>query len=82
MQGDPLEAAKIALLEALSKFNPIDSFNVIAFNDDTELFSSSMELATNEAIKNATEWISAKLIPKGGTNMALPLNQVCPNSQY
>lgn len=75
MQGGPIEAAKTALLEALSKLKSIDSFNIIAFNENTELFSPFIEMATNEAIENATEWINTSLISEGGTNISLPLNQ-------
>lgn len=76
MRGGPIEATKTALIEALSKLDPLDSFNIIAFNDTTELFSSSMVLATNEAIETASEWIKNNLIAEGGTNIYLPLNQV------
>lgn len=57
MRGKPLEDTKNAILAALSELSPADSFNVIAFNDEAYLFSSSLELATKEAIEKATEWI-------------------------
>lgn len=76
MKEGPLENAKIALLEVLSKLSPLDSFNIIAFNESTQSFSSLMELATKEAIENATQWISRNFIAEGGTNILLPLNQV------
>ncbi|KAA8540232.1 hypothetical protein F0562_024205 [Nyssa sinensis] len=75
MQGGPLENAKNALLAALSKLNLADSFNIIAFNGNTQLFSSSMELATRETIENAMQWININLIAEGGTNILVPLNQ-------
>ncbi|XP_057977482.1 uncharacterized protein LOC131164366 isoform X2 [Malania oleifera] len=75
MRGRPLENSKNALLAALSKLNALDYFNIIAFNGDSRLFSSSMELATKEAIENATEWIGLNFIAEGGTNIWLPLNQ-------
>ncbi|KAH7865192.1 hypothetical protein Vadar_003383 [Vaccinium darrowii] len=75
MKEGPLENAKIALLEVLSKLSPLDSFNIIAFNESTQSFSSLMELATKEAIENATQWISRNFIAEGGTNILLPLNQ-------
>ncbi|CAK9150109.1 unnamed protein product [Ilex paraguariensis] len=73
MQGGPLENAKDALLAALYKLNPVDSFNIIAFNGNTSLFSSSMHLATKEAIENAVKWISINFIAEGSTNILLPL---------
>lgn len=76
MRGKPLDDTKTALLSALSKLCPEDSFNIIAFNGETFLFSSSMKLATNEAIDNATEWVNINFIAGGGTNILLPLNQV------
>lgn len=76
MQGVAIESAKAALLEAISNLTPTDSFNIIAFNERSTLFSPSMELATNVAVENAAEWISTNLIAKGGTNIMLPLNEV------
>ncbi|KAF8388713.1 hypothetical protein HHK36_025393 [Tetracentron sinense] len=75
MQGRPLENAKNALSAALSKLNPQDFFSIIAFNGETYLFSSSMELATEETIENAIQWIDIKFVAEGGTNILLPLNQ-------
>ncbi|KAE7999033.1 hypothetical protein FH972_003518 [Carpinus fangiana] len=75
MRGDALENAKIALVASLSKLNPKDAFNIIAFNGEVLLFSPSMKLATKEAISDATEWVGEKLIANGGTNILLPLNQ-------
>lgn len=76
MQGGPIANAKIALLAALSKLSPLDTFNIIAFNGSSSIFSSSMELATNEAIDNAHEWININFIAEGGTNISTPLDQV------
>ncbi|XP_042508182.1 inter alpha-trypsin inhibitor, heavy chain 4-like [Macadamia integrifolia] len=75
MKGRPLENVKNGLCAALSKLNPEDSFNIIAFNGETYLFSSSLELATKETIENASQWISINFIAGGGTNILLPLNQ-------
>ncbi|XP_022857885.1 uncharacterized protein LOC111378842 isoform X3 [Olea europaea var. sylvestris] len=75
MQGSPIENAKTALLAAISKLSPLDTFNIIAFNGSSSLFSSSMELATKEAIENASEWININLVAEGGTNISTPLDQ-------
>ncbi|XP_059645088.1 uncharacterized protein LOC132286730 isoform X2 [Cornus florida] len=75
MRGVPLENAKNALAAALSMLNPEDSFNIIAFNENTRLFSSSMELASKVTIENAMQWINTNLIADGVTNILLPLNQ-------
>lgn len=76
MREGSLENTKVALLAVLSKLSPLDYFNIIAFNESTQLFSSSLEPATKEAIENATQWISRSFIAEGGTNILLPLNQV------
>lgn len=81
MREGPLENTKVALLAVLSKLSPLDYFNIIAFNESTLLFSSSLELATKEAIENATQWISRNFISEGGTNILIPLNQVLDSIQ-
>ncbi|XVF88913.1 hypothetical protein PTKIN_Ptkin19aG0089000 [Pterospermum kingtungense] len=75
MQGRPLENTKNAISAALSKLSSNDSFNIIAFSSETFLFSTSMELASKEAIERATEWISTKYSVGGGTNMFIPLEK-------
>ncbi|KAL3511600.1 hypothetical protein ACH5RR_024317 [Cinchona calisaya] len=75
MRGNPLDNAKTALLTALSKLDPADTFNIIAFNDRSLLFSSNMEQATKEAIEKAYQWISNNFIADGGTNISIPLSQ-------
>ncbi|MFS7974618.1 putative von Willebrand factor, type A, von Willebrand factor A-like domain superfamily [Helianthus anomalus] len=75
MQDDPLERSKDAVIGCLSELNQQDSFNIIAFNGYIQLFSSSLELATNDAITNATKWMNTNLIAEGGTNLLIPLKQ-------
>lgn len=76
MKGGPIEKVKKAVLVYLSKLNQDDLFNIIAFNGESHSFSSSMELATHEALQRVSEWVSIKLIPGGETNILLPMNQV------
>lgn len=76
MQGKPIEDTKNALASALSKLDARDSFNIIAFNGETYLFSSSMEMATKEAVERANEWIGINFIAGGSTNICVPLNKV------
>lgn len=76
MRGKPLEDTKNALVAALLKLDKGDSFNVIAFNDEIHLFSSSLELATEKNLEKVTAWLSENLVAQGGTNMLLPMNQV------
>ncbi|XP_049393031.1 uncharacterized protein LOC125857473 isoform X1 [Solanum stenotomum] len=75
MQGRPLENVKSALLAALSKLSPADTFNLIAFNGKSLLFSSSMEPSGKESIGKATQWIDQNFVAEGGTDISLPLNQ-------
>ncbi|MCD9644018.1 hypothetical protein HAX54_031976 [Datura stramonium] len=75
MQGRPLENVKAALLAALSKLSPADTFNVIAFNGKSLLFSSSMLPAGKESIGKAIQWIDQNFVAEGSTDISLPLNQ-------
>ncbi|KAK7349311.1 hypothetical protein VNO77_06581 [Canavalia gladiata] len=75
MKGSPLENTKNALLTSLSQLNAQDTFNIIAFNGEVYIFSSSMETATKEAILNAAKWVDTNFIANGGTNIMLPLTQ-------
>ncbi|MED6192530.1 hypothetical protein PIB30_011060 [Stylosanthes scabra] len=75
MKGSPLENTKNAIITSLSHLNAEDTFNIIAFNGEFNLFSPSMEPATVEARLNATKWIEATFIANGGTNILNPLTQ-------
>ncbi|XP_065868993.1 uncharacterized protein [Euphorbia lathyris] len=75
MKEGPLDNAKTALISSLSKLNSEDSFNIIAFNEESYLFSSLMEAATKEAISRATQWLNDNLTASGGTNILVPLKQ-------
>ncbi|TKY54408.1 Inter alpha-trypsin inhibitor, heavy chain 4 [Spatholobus suberectus] len=74
MRGKLIEDTKNALLAALSKLNQNDSFNILAFNGETYLFSKSMELASGDAVERAIEWINTNFVAGGGTNISHPLN--------
>ncbi|KAL3642875.1 hypothetical protein CASFOL_013690 [Castilleja foliolosa] len=75
MKGKPLDDTKNALFAALAKLDSKDSFNVIAFNGETYLFSSSLEPASAKVIENVTHWINMNFVAGGDTNILLPLNQ-------
>lgn len=75
MQGKCLENVKNALSSSLLELTSEDYFNIIAFNEGTHPFSSSLEPATEETIGNATQWINKNLVAEGGTNMLQPLNE-------
>ncbi|CAH1425410.1 unnamed protein product [Lactuca virosa] len=46
-----------------------------AFNEGIQSFSSSLELATKETIRNATEWMWKTLVAEGETNLMCPLKR-------
>lgn len=75
MQGKPLDATKRVLCAALSELSPEDSFNIIAFNGQTNLFSSSLKPATEETIDKAVQWIDINLVARDGTDISLALNK-------
>lgn len=75
MKGKLLDDTKSSLSAALAKLDPKDKFNIIAFNKETILYSSNMELATQEAVEKAIQWIHINFIVGDGTNISLPLNQ-------
>nr|GME15766.1 inter-alpha-trypsin inhibitor heavy chain H3 [Ipomoea batatas] len=76
MQGSPLEHVKTSLQSALSKLDPEDTFNIIAFNDMSLSFSPKMEPATKETIDNAIQWINLNIVANGSTNFSLPIDQM------
>lgn len=76
MKGGPLESVKSAVVSALSKLNPSDSFNIIAFGGNSLILSPTMELANKNAIENAVRWINIDFKADEGTNILLPLSQV------
>ncbi|OIT21774.1 PREDICTED: uncharacterized protein LOC109218469 isoform X2 [Nicotiana attenuata] len=82
MKGKPIEDTKQALCTALSKLDSQDLFNIIAFNSEKYLFSSSLELATKKAIENATQWIGTNFVAGGGTNILNPLTQAMEMFSY
>ncbi|KAJ8430738.1 hypothetical protein Cgig2_009629 [Carnegiea gigantea] len=72
VEGKPVEDVKRALYAALCELNPEDSFNIIAFNGQTFLFSSSLRLATQEVIEDAIQWIGINFVAGEGTSISLP----------
>ncbi|GAB4853701.1 hypothetical protein Ancab_017893 [Ancistrocladus abbreviatus] len=75
MQGKLLEDTKHALSSALSQLHPGDSFNIVAFNGGTSLFSTSLMFATEEVIEDAIQWIGTNFVTGDGTNILVALNQ-------
>jgi len=76
MRGKLIDDTKNALSSALSKLDPDDSFSIIAFNGEIYKFSTSMELASKDAVGRAIEWININFVAGGDTNLLHPLNTV------
>nr|XP_043622621.1 uncharacterized protein LOC122594217 [Erigeron canadensis] len=75
MKDNTIETTKHALIAALSTLDQEDLYGIIAFNEQTHLYSSTLELATEESTTNATEWIDTNFIAGGGTNISIALDQ-------
>jgi len=73
MQGSTMEQAKASLQLAISQLNVNDSFNIIAFDDDTELLFPITQMTTTQHIKQARDFIH-NLNADGGTQMYRPLS--------
>jgi Ca-activated chloride channel homolog len=68
MAGPSLEAAKSALLLALSRLSPRDRFDIVEFNSETTTLFDSPQPATPDNIANANAWVN-RLNAEGGTEM-------------
>lgn len=73
MQGGSMKQAKASLQLAVLQLNNKDSFNIIAFDDETELLFPITQMVSAENIKNALEFIE-DLSADGGTEMYRPLS--------
>ena len=83
MHGAAIAQAKAALVAALGRLEPWDSFNVIAFSDRAQpLFPGSWS-ASDDALGRARAWVRG-LEAEGGTNMlpALDLALADPAEGY
>ncbi|CAL0320252.1 unnamed protein product [Lupinus luteus] len=73
MRGKLIDDTKNALSTALNRLDRDDSFSIIAFNGESYLFSTSMELASKDAVQRAIEWINMNFVAGGDTNILHPL---------
>jgi Ca-activated chloride channel homolog len=69
MNGLSIEQARRALLLAIDRLRPADRFNVIQFNNDTEVLWDETRPATPESRAEARAWVE-RLRAEGGTEMA------------
>jgi Ca-activated chloride channel homolog len=68
MSGFPIEKAKEAMRAALDGLNPDDTFNMIAFNNDTYTLFPSAVRATPGNLRTAHSFLNARA-GSGGTEM-------------
>ena len=73
MQGKSIEQAKASLTQALSLLTPQDSFNIIAFNSNSQQLFNHSEMVSKHTITKAQYFID-QLSAGGGTEMYRPLN--------
>lgn len=73
MQGGSMQQAKASLQLALLQLNNNDSFNIIAFDNDTELLFPVTHMASAHNISTAQQFIDG-LSADGGTEMYRPLS--------
>ena len=68
MAGPSLEQAREALLAALDRLRPEDTFNILKFSQITGVFSSRFESAEPVHLERAREWVR-DLGPESGTEI-------------
>ena len=68
MAGASIQQARQALLLALDRLQPNDSFNIIAFNSSTDLLFNQAKVANANNLHTAKHYIHS-LSANGGTNM-------------
>jgi Ca-activated chloride channel family protein len=66
MAGPSLQQAKEALLAALDRLRPEDTFNVIRFSDNTVPFRTGFVPAFGDDLDEARRWVG-NLVTEGGT---------------
>ncbi|XQW83945.1 marine proteobacterial sortase target protein [Thalassotalea piscium] len=74
MQGGSMAQAKYGLEHAISLLNNQDSFNIIAFDDATNVLFHNTQMVTETSINKAHDFIN-NLQADGGTEMYRPLSQ-------
>jgi len=73
MQGKSMQQAKASLQLAILQLNDKDSFNIIAFDDNTQLLFPTTKIASAQKIQKAQHFID-NLTADGGTEMYRPLS--------
>ena len=69
MAGGSIEQAREALVLALERLEPGDTFNVVRFDDSYDVLFPDAVTADAEHVRQAVKWVS-RLQAEGGTEMA------------
>ncbi|KAG6549238.1 hypothetical protein Mapa_009224 [Marchantia paleacea] len=75
MSGRPMEDARDALRFGLGSLQPVDLFNVIAFDHESLFFSPQLVPAAVDVTHQAQDWIYSSIESRGGTDILTPLQQ-------
>ncbi len=68
MSGEKIEQAKASLKYMLNSLNKDDTFNIISYSSEVELFRPELELVTSETRKAALSYVD-DIYSGGGTNI-------------
>lgn len=68
MAGEKLKQAKASLTYMINSLNSKDTFNIISYSSEVDLFRPELELFTDETRKQALEYID-DIYSGGGTNI-------------
>ncbi|CAI5461838.1 unnamed protein product [Closterium sp. Yama58-4] len=73
MRGRAMEEARRAVMAALKRLSPADSFGIIAFDYELLVFAEAMESATAEAVKKASKFVLQAYDTDEACNILSPL---------
>ena len=68
MSGEKTEQAKASLKYMINSLSDHDTFNIISYSSEVDLFRPELELVTSETRKNAIEYVD-DIYSGGGTNI-------------
>jgi Ca-activated chloride channel family protein len=68
MSGKKIEQAKESALQVIEGLKTGESFNIITYSDEVEVFSEHAVVKSKETIDNARSFIEA-IVARGGTNL-------------
>jgi Ca-activated chloride channel family protein len=68
MKGEKMTQARDALTAVMDGLNPVDSFNIVIFDDGIETFATDNQKATEDVKKDAAAFIDA-VVADGSTNI-------------